>query len=110
MRRWKLIAALFSACVGALVACGPSSDELCEFSGTCASATDGDGGDAGLLDHTNGDSDASTSEGGEDVLPDNAPPGCDPGKDPKDSLPCVDDTYGLFVDGTKGADSNDGTK
>jgi hypothetical protein len=38
------------------------------------------------------------------------PPGCDVSKDPKDSLPCLADTYGAFVDATQGDDANDGTK
>lgn len=39
-----------------------------------------------------------------------APAGCDPGAEPKDSPACVVDTFGLFVDGASGNDANAGTK
>jgi hypothetical protein len=58
-----------------------------------------------LCDNGACDNDASLGDSGID-----APPGCDLTKDPKDSLPCVDDSIGIFVDATNGKDSNLGTK
>ena len=62
-------------------------------------------GYANLCDNGACDTDASIGDSGID-----APPGCDLTKDPKDSLPCVDDSIGIFVDATGGKDSNAGTK
>jgi hypothetical protein len=39
-----------------------------------------------------------------------APDGCDPAADPKDSPACVVDAYGVFVDSTGGNDANAGTQ
>lgn len=58
-----------------------------------------------LCDNGACDADASLNDTGVD-----APPGCDLTKDPKDSLPCVDDGVGIFVDATNGKDTNAGTK
>ncbi len=57
------------------------------------------------------DSDASIGDGGDagDTGVD-APPGCNPSADPKDSPACVADGFGIFVDATNGKDSNGGTK
>lgn len=52
----------------------------------------------------------STVDGGPDA--DNTiapPPGCDPNADPKDAVPCVDDSYALFVD-RNGSSDNPGTR
>lgn len=49
----------------------------------------------------------ASSDSPPDVRPDVA--GCDLAKEPKDSLPCLDDSIGVFVSPT-GSDSNDGTK
>ncbi len=115
MRRIFVMAAMAAGAGAALVACGSSSDDLCEFSGTCGGATPGDGGgpdgDATVKPDspigTDGSDDGS-NDGGLDALPDTAPPGCEPGKDPKDSPPCVTDDYGIFVS-PKGSDSAAGT-
>ncbi len=58
-----------------------------------------------LCDNGACDTDSSTGDSGVD-----APPGCDLTKDPKDSLACVDDSVGIFVDATNGKDTNAGTK
>ena len=56
--------------------------------------------------------DGSGADGGDgssgDAAPD-APPGCDLGKEPKDSAPCVADSVGVFVS-PMGDDMNAGTK
>ena len=111
-RRLVLGAAVPSALAAAVVvACGPSSDDLCEFTLSCVNDAVPD---SGLIDG-GGDGDATLPDDGgnqdvsADVLPDNAPPGCDPSADPKDSLACVSSDFGIFVS-TKGSDSAAGTK
>jgi hypothetical protein len=67
-----------------------------------------DAGEGGTSEGGSADGAATDgSEGGNTI---DAPPGCDLTKDPKDSLPCVSDSVGVFVDGTSGADTNPGTK
>ena len=69
---------------------------LVEFAGCNAS-----------FDICEGSACGSSDGGGDDgqVLPQ----GCDPSKDPKDSIACVDDSIGIFVSAS-GSDSNAGTK
>ena len=55
----------------------------------------------------NFDSGMMSTDGGSDVV---APPGCDTSAEPKVSPNCVVDSYGVFVDGNAGADTNAGTK
>ena len=78
----------------AAVACGTSS------------GAPGPAGADAEVDASNADTGINIVEGGQV----DAPPGCDTAKDPKDSLPCVVDGFGVFVDGTSGADTNPGTK
>jgi hypothetical protein len=80
-----LAVALVTAC-GA--ACGSFSDS------DAGPPAGGDGGDGNV-----------DGEGG--VKP---PEGCDDKADPKDSAPCVVSSFGVFVDGAGGSDTNDGTK
>lgn len=61
----------------------------------CTNCGDGSGGDGGVV------------EAGPDVQ---IPPNCDLTKDVMDSPACVDDGIGVFVDATKGLDTNPGTK
>jgi hypothetical protein len=70
------------------------------FLGSCDSATCSDYATCGATGPSDGGSDSSVV----------APPGCDLTKAPKDSPACIDDSVGLFVDATSGADSNPGTK
>ena len=49
-------------------------------------------------------------EGGPDARPDVVPSGCDPAAAPKDAPACVANSFAVFVDGTAGADTNEGTK
>lgn len=58
-----------------------------------------------LCDNGACDADGSVGDAGVD-----APPGCDPGADPKDSPACVVDSFGVFVDAANGKDTNAGTK
>ena len=53
--------------------------------------------------------DAALPDASSDVGVD-APPGCDLSMDPKDSPLCIVDSVGIFVDGTSGLDTNDGSK
>jgi hypothetical protein len=84
--------ALSLAFVGlsAAAACGSPTNGTCEETSTCPPAADMD------------------ASAGPDVVV--APPGCDLTQSPKDSPACVDDSVGVFVDGTNGADSNTGTR
>lgn len=87
MRRF-LLGLGFASTVAVLAGCPVSPPALCDY-GAC-DPPDGavvDGGDSGF----------------------DAPPGCDLTKDPKDSLPCVTDSVGIFVSST-GSDANDGSK
>ena len=86
---------LFGAVI-ALQACGDSPpDNFCDYPNACK-----DGG-PGL--------DATLDAPNDARPPIDAPAGCDLTKDPKDSLPCIDDGVGVFVSPT-GADTNPGTK
>lgn len=87
MRRF-LLGLGFASTVAVLAGCPVSPPALCDY-GAC-DPPDGavlDGGDSGF----------------------DAPPGCDLTKDPKDSLPCVTESVGIFVSST-GSDTNDGSK
>ena len=58
-----------------------------------------------------GPSDASKpSDAASDVATTDTTPFCDLSKDPASSAPCVDDAFGVFVDGTNGNDGNPGSK
>jgi hypothetical protein len=103
-------AALLTSIV--ICACG-SSDSF--VAGGADASVDARPPDASsILDGTPGvDGGASDDAGGvPDPVgaPDAAPPGCDPTKDPKDAPLCVTDSFAFFVDGSKGADTNAGTK
>lgn len=74
--------------LGALAAACSSSRDVCDIPGVC-------GGDASV-------------DSPSDVTVD-APPGCDPTKDPKDSPLCVANTFGIFVSPT-GSDAQPGTR
>ena len=84
----------------------------CEEARTCGDAADG-GRDVTTTDGPSETDAPSTTDGdteaAPDAGPDTAPPGCDASKDPKDSLACVANTYGLFVDASKPAGGT-GTK
>ena len=96
-----------------MVACGTDAG-LCD-NNRCVGQ---DGGDDGALgDGMLGDGanigDGSNQADGQapvDGSTIDAPPGCDLTKDPKDSVPCVADAVGVFVDATGGLDTNDGSK
>ena len=55
------------------------------------------------------DGNGDVSDSGLDAQTDVTPPGCDANADPKDSLACVTNGFGIFVDGALGADGNEGT-
>lgn len=78
-----------------LAACPSTLSNACDVDGVCVA---GDGG---------ADSPA-TAEGGADVA--QPPAGCDPLAEPKDAPKCVVSEFGVFVDGTGGADGNAGTR
>ena len=84
------------AFAAALTACPAFPGDICaDVPGACGAGEggpDGNGGDV-KTDGPNID----------------APPGCDLSKDPKDSLPCVADSVGVFVD-SNGNDNNTGAK
>ena len=92
---------LLVPCVGAIFSVVTSA---CD--GTTSSTASEDLPDAGTIDSSTADGSVNIVEGGQA----DAPPGCDTAKDPKDSLPCVVDSFGVFVDGTSGVDTNPGTK
>ena len=103
----SLVALLGIGSTVLVFACG--SDATCGDLHTCGGA-DADGGDGSAESganpsDANGVVEGSASDGGID-----APAGCDLTKDPKDSLPCVDDSVGVFVDASSGSDANPGTK
>lgn len=54
-----------------------------------------------------GDGGSDAQDGGPNF---DGPPGCDITKEPKDSLACVDDSVGVFVDASASAAGADGTK
>ena len=85
MRRILLVSVLLA------VGCGRALDGTCEETLTCP-----------------------LGDGGGDVAADagiDAPAGCELTKEPKDSLACVADSVGMFVDATKGDDAaGDGSK
>jgi hypothetical protein len=91
--RTTLIAAAIVVTAATAGACVKGNE--CDF-GDCASPT-ADGGTEG-----------SIAEAGGDVV--QPPAGCDPAADPKDAPKCVVSEFGVFVDGTSGANSNVGTK
>lgn len=95
MRRWILGMSAVVATTALVLACSVGND--CDF-GLCAGTPAG--------------GDAAGNEGGIDTGTDGpvVPPGCKPELDPKDSAPCVVDSYGVFVDGSNGIDANPGTK
>ncbi len=51
-----------------------------------------------------------SSDGGADVVDPPIAARCNPAADPKDSPLCLTNTYGVFVNGTTGADTSAGTK
>ena len=63
---------------------------------------------SGVCDNHACDSDASLGDAGDSGV--DAPPGCNPDVDPKDSPACVADSFGIFVDAANGNDTNAGTK
>jgi len=96
MRRWIFGLSAVVGTTALVMACSVGTD--CDF-GLCAGVavgSEGGGGEGGV--------DTGTDAG--PVVP----PGCKPELDPKDSAPCVVDTYGIFVDAAAGLDTNPGTK
>jgi hypothetical protein len=94
-RHPKLLAASLAIATTLAIAVVGCGDSACAESETCAASPDGALGDGG-------------KDGGPDgpSLPD----GCDLNVDVKDSLSCVHNDVGVFVDGASGADTNLGTK
>jgi hypothetical protein len=94
MRRWIFGLCALVGTTAFVMACSVGTPD-CDF-GLCAGPVVGgrDGGEGG--------------EGGKDGAV--VPPGCKPELDPKDSAPCVVDSYGVFVDASKGSDANSGAK
>lgn len=90
-----------SACSGHT--CLDDGEGACDALGT-------DGADADASNGADGSADARPTDGDADadvvVPPDN----CDPDADIKDSPACVDDAFGVFVDGNNGDDGQPGTK
>lgn len=96
-------------------ACSSAANTTTDTDAGAVSGTPEDGGstdDAGTVKGGGHTTDAGSSSQDAQVAKDAAPvpPSCDLGKDPKDSPACVADGVGLFVDGTSGLDTNDGTK
>ena len=89
MRTLGIWFGIVGACLQA--ACTSVPDSVCGYSNLCVDAGDGGTGDAPS-----------------DVTVD-APPGCEPTKDPKDSPLCVADSFGVFVSPT-GSDTDPGTR
>lgn len=79
----------------ACAACPTRVDDLCGDN-ACV------GPDGGGVDAT-----GPGLDGAKDGAP--VPPNCDPAADVKDAPGCVVDSFGLFVDGATGADTNPGT-
>lgn len=74
--------------------CGETIENVCDYNNACA-------GDASADGNLDGSGDTGID----------APFGCDLTKEPKDSLACVADSVGMFVDGTNGNDTTgDGSK
>jgi hypothetical protein len=111
MKRESFVSLLALGAIGysAFLVQGCGDDvKLCD-NGACDAPLDG-GTDVTTTDspsNTDGPAtdDGSSDGGGDETIadaqPDTAPPGCDTAKDPKDSLPCVADKFGLFVDASK---------
>lgn len=113
--RIGLVASLF--CLLASNACSSAPlTESGETGGAPDAAAEGgavpgvsaDGGADSAMPTVHGGGDAGHAKDGSASPP--PPPGCDLGKDPKDSSPCVVDGFGAFVDATAGSDANNGTK
>jgi hypothetical protein len=111
--RTLLVVAAATAAVTVLSACPGFDQTDCLDLNTCDCTYD----DAGISQRDDGGSDAMP--GLTDGQSADGPPGdgspeaggpCDLTVDPKDSLSCVADAYGVFVDAANGSDSNDGTK
>ena len=87
---------------------GPDTDAGSAPEGGPADSTDGGKplGDGG----PSVDPDARDAADDANPPPVPPPPGCDPKLDAKDSLACVSDAYGVFVNAATGANTNAGTK
>src|SRR5512140_2851742 len=108
MRRILILAVVTAGAGAAMIACGSSSDDLCEFSGTCPGASLLDGsadGDATVKPDgpigDDGGADADADDGAPDVfIPPDAGP-CGKTDDPYSGFFATDET-GIFVSPTGG--------